>query len=647
MVLALKKFMKKIFTYLVVFSLLIMPGVLHAESFPGLPMGIYGTVTVLGSNADVGTVVKIYTDSGLGTLVDSITVTTAGTYGGNTADVGKLTVQQSDSTSGFVFTVTLPSRTEYIVPSAKITYSSSGSSGACSSTTSAIVYAQGAVCKYNIALNTGATPNVVTGLTATQASSTTMNLSWTAGDGATSYKIYRNTADSGWSGLTAIATGEAGTTYGDSNLTANTLYYYKVKSTSATGDSDFNATAASDTTFIIVPTGLSGSAASTTAVNLSWTAVSGATSYRVYRDSSLVGSPTSASYSDSGLAANTTYSYTVAAVNADGTTAQCSAVSVKTNSGGGGGGGGGGSSSSTPSTYQTYTPPATATTTTETVPTQTTTTQETPTVTTPTTATTADNSANWSDPALVKATIAQERALVTTVDSKLSNRLKGNILLQVESHGEGWYVNPSDSQKYYLGRPADAYSIMRFLSVGITNKDLDRLQTSKSFARQHSGKIFIQVEEHGEAYYVDFEGNVTYMKDGAAAYDIMRGKGLGISNSDIRKIGVGDTTELETALGQQTQTTPTPAPTTPTTPKQTVTSDYTFTSFLSNGSKGEEVRELQLLLQSLGYFPADQEATGLYGNMTEQAVKDFQAANNIETAGYVGPGTRQALNSQN
>lgn len=38
----------------------------------------------------------------------------------------------------------------------------------------------------------------------------------------------------------------------------------------------------------------------------------------------------------------------------------------------------------------------------------------------------------------------------------LPERLTGRILLQVESHGEAWYVNQTNLKRYYLGRPSDA-----------------------------------------------------------------------------------------------------------------------------------------------------------------------------------------------
>ncbi|MBI2436972.1 MAG: peptidoglycan-binding protein [Candidatus Magasanikbacteria bacterium] len=74
-------------------------------------------------------------------------------------------------------------------------------------------------------------------------------------------------------------------------------------------------------------------------------------------------------------------------------------------------------------------------------------------------------------------------------------------------------------------------------------------------------------------------------------------------------------------------------------------SSYTFVSFLSQGSSGDEVTQLQLVLQKLGYLSKDVQATGNYGSATTEAVKKFQQAKGLDPLGYVGPGTRTALNS--
>ena len=61
------------------------------------------------------------------------------------------------------------------------------------------------------------------------------------------------------------------------------------------------------------------------------------------------------------------------------------------------------------------------------------------------------------------------------VNSSFANSQKGKILLQVEASGEAWYVNPQDSKRYFLGRPTDAFNIMKTLGLGISNVNFERL----------------------------------------------------------------------------------------------------------------------------------------------------------------------------
>jgi len=136
--------------------------------------------------------------------------------------------------------------------------------------------------------------------------------------------------------------------------------------------------------------------------------------------------------------------------------------------------------------------------------------------------------------------IAEEKQLITKIDNNLSKRVSGNILLQVEKNGEGWYVYPDDKKKYYLGRPADAFSIMRNLGLGIKHSELNGY-LNKKFPIRLSGKIMLDVEQNGEAYYVN-PNNLKgyYLNRPADAFRIMRELGLGITNSDIRTIDVGE-----------------------------------------------------------------------------------------------------------
>jgi len=152
----------------------------------------------------------------------------------------------------------------------------------------------------------------------------------------------------------------------------------------------------------------------------------------------------------------------------------------------------------------------------------------------------------------------------TTNAQTIAQRLRGRILIQVESKGEAWYVDPkiwadpSQTKRYYLGRPDDAFNLMRSLGLGILDSGLDkipiggnpgrgvdtdgdglsdavedalgtlknsvdtdgdgyndftevmsgnnpsgtgRLGWDLNFARGRAGQIFLQVQKHGEALF--------------------------------------------------------------------------------------------------------------------------------------------------
>lgn len=93
----------------------------------------------------------------------------------------------------------------------------------------------------------------------------------------------------------------------------------------------------SDSTTPSIPTGLSATTISSSQINLSWNASTdnvGVAGYRIYRGGTLLSSATSTGYSDTGLSASTTYSYTVAAYDAAGnTSSQSSGATATTSSG--------------------------------------------------------------------------------------------------------------------------------------------------------------------------------------------------------------------------------------------------------------------------------------------------------------------------
>jgi peptidoglycan hydrolase-like protein with peptidoglycan-binding domain len=60
------------------------------------------------------------------------------------------------------------------------------------------------------------------------------------------------------------------------------------------------------------------------------------------------------------------------------------------------------------------------------------------------------------------------------------------------------------------------------------------------------------------------------------------------------------------------------------------------------GNSGDQVTQVQRRLQELGYFKS--KATGYYGSLTQDAVKNFQRNNGLVADGIIGPNTEQALN---
>src|SRR3989338_9112152 len=68
-----------------------------------------------------------------------------------------------------------------------------------------------------------------------------------------------------------------------------------------------------------------------------------------------------------------------------------------------------------------------------------------------------------------------EKKLIEVIDKRLTDRVKGRILLQVEENGEAWYVDPASGNKLYMKDGIAAYDIMRALGLGISNANIDKI----------------------------------------------------------------------------------------------------------------------------------------------------------------------------
>jgi hypothetical protein len=176
-------------------------------------------------------------------------------------------------------------------------------------------------------------------------------------------------------------------------------------------------------------------------------------------------------------------------------------------------------------------------------------------------------------------------------------KITGKILLQVQSHGEAWYLNPIDLKKYFLGGPKDAFNLLRAFGIGITNNNLNKISVGltdysgvdddsdglpnnlelaigtdsnkkdsdddgfddkteiinfynpigsekiipdEKIIKNNLGKIFLQVENRGQAWYINpSDSKRYYLGSPDETFIIMKKLGLGISNNDINKIITG------------------------------------------------------------------------------------------------------------
>lgn len=186
-------------------------------------------------------------------------------------------------------------------------------------------------------------PSAPSGLSATADGQQSMSIQWNAVSGATNYRLYRDTSRYG-SFSQQIYWGP-NRSYQDSgtHLSCGTIYYYKIAAENDCGQSTKSAYVSTTTdaccTTPSTPGGLSASADGTQSLSIQWNTVPGATTYKLYRDTTAGGSfdqqiywAANSSYQDSGthLECGKTYYYKVVAKNDCGESVKSNYVSVTT-----------------------------------------------------------------------------------------------------------------------------------------------------------------------------------------------------------------------------------------------------------------------------------------------------------------------------
>ena len=302
--------------------------------------GLTGTSTTL-SGLNPGIVYNFYlvAVNSYGTSATSSTVTygtlssTPTSFAGSSATISSISLSWTGSTGAASYIVSYqPSGGSY-----------SSVTGLTSTSTTISTLTSGTVYNFQIvAVNSygnstassvmtyGTTCLAPIGFSASNASSTGFNLSWSSTTGASSYTVTYQPSG----GSASTVTGLTGTSTILSSLTSGvvcTLYITAVNT--------YGTSAASSTitygTISPVPSSLAVTNNSGTSINLSWSSTTGASSYTVtYQPSggstSTSSGLTGTSTTISGLLTSTTYTFQIASVNSYGTSASSTSVSYTT-----------------------------------------------------------------------------------------------------------------------------------------------------------------------------------------------------------------------------------------------------------------------------------------------------------------------------
>ena len=154
-------------------------------------------------------------------------------------------------------------------------------------------------------------PDAPQNLVATATGPYSIALTWKAVDGATRYKIYRDS--------NLIASYVNNPSYSSEGLTQSTTYCYTVVAVNENGESaeSNEACATTDLAIPTAPQNVVAEAASSSSITLTWNAVAGAATYNIYLGDALVASGiTSTEHTINGLDSEFEYCYAVTAVNA-------------------------------------------------------------------------------------------------------------------------------------------------------------------------------------------------------------------------------------------------------------------------------------------------------------------------------------------
>lgn len=118
-------------------------------------------------------------------------------------------------------------------------------------------------------------------------------------------------------------------------------------------------------------------------------------------------------------------------------------------------------------------------------------------------------------------------------------------MIQTESYGRAWYINPKDGTRYYLRNGDEAFRTLASFGLGITNMDLAKIperagdRGEARLINRLKGLVLLQVESRGEAWYVNPGDGMRYpLRDGNDALVLMRRFGVPVKDAILRGVPI-------------------------------------------------------------------------------------------------------------
>lgn len=116
----------------------------------------------------------------------------------------------------------------------------------------------------------------------------------------------------------------------------------------------------------------------------------------------------------------------------------------------------------------------------------------------------------------------QEEKFNVNRDDKVVNQYKGKIVLQVEENGEAWYIAPFDGSRYFLGNPQQTIE-RAILFAGQSILDLDE----PGFFLDETSPLVLYRSDSGEVFTLSNEQDVVNLLSQVA---------IGLDNGQLRQI---------------------------------------------------------------------------------------------------------------